>query len=464
MEKVISLMFMLAVSASLWAQHTARSFEWKNSADGESVVYAYLPASSQATGRAVVDCPGGGYTHLAMQKEGTDWAEYFNKKGIAYLVLKYRMPHGDRNIPLSDAYHAMKTVRDSAAVWNINPSDVGIMGFSAGGHLASTVSTHADLPVRPNFSILFYPVISMDEKVTHKGSVNGFLGSGKTDPSLVRAFSNDKQVSSHATPPAIILLANDDQAVYPPTNGVAYYTAMRGKGNQASLYVYPEGGHGFGFNPSFPYHQQMLDDLATWLRTLSAPQKDAIRVACIGNSITFGSCIDMNDVLGYPAQLQKLLGSGYFVRNFGIGASCMASTSEKPYMKLRAWKDAKDFNPNLVVIKLGTNDSKPQNWNPDDYRRTYQAMIDTLKSLPAHPKIYLAYPIKAFKVQWGINDSTIVNGVIPIIQKLAKKNKLPVIDLHAVVTDPNLIVADGIHPNAKGAAVIAKAVGEAIKK
>ena len=142
----------------------------------------------------------------------------------------------------------------------------------------------------------------------------------------------------------------------------------------------------------------------------------------------------------------------------------MASTSEKPYMKLRAWKDAKDFNPNLVVIKLGTNDSKPQNWNPDDYRRTYQAMIDTLKSLPAHPKIYLAYPIKAFKVQWGINDSTIVNGVIPIIQKLAKKNKLPVIDLHAVVTDPNLIVADGIHPNAKGAAVIAKAVGEAIKK
>ena len=146
------LLMALNVSAQ-----TARSFKLVNSDDGESELTCFLPQNP--TGRAVVACPGGGYSHLAMEHEGTDWAPYFNEKGIAYFVLKYRMPNGDRNIPMSDAYNAIKTVRDSADVWNINPYDVGIMGTSAGGHLASTVSTHAPWEVRPNFSILFYPVI-----------------------------------------------------------------------------------------------------------------------------------------------------------------------------------------------------------------------------------------------------------------------------------------------------------------
>ena len=111
-----------------------------------------------------------------MQHEGHDWAEFYNNQGIAFAVLKYRMPKGDRNIPLSDAYNALRTVRDSAKVWHMNPNNVGIQGFSAGGHLASAVSTHAPMDVRPNFSILFYPVISMDERITHKGSCVGFLG------------------------------------------------------------------------------------------------------------------------------------------------------------------------------------------------------------------------------------------------------------------------------------------------
>lgn len=107
-----------------------------------------------------------------MDYEGRDWAGYFNRQGIAFFVLAYRMPKGDRNIPLSDAYNAIRTVRDSAAQWHVNPLDVGIMGFSAGGHLASAVSTHADWTVRPNFSILFYPVVSMDENDSHKFSIN----------------------------------------------------------------------------------------------------------------------------------------------------------------------------------------------------------------------------------------------------------------------------------------------------
>ncbi len=266
-KSIISFALMLfAISAS--AQSTARKFVLKNSADGQSELTCYLP--KKLTGRAVVDCPGGGYSHLAMDHEGHQWAEYFNKQGIAYFVLKYRMPKGDRNIPLSDAYQAMRTVRDSAEVWHINKKDVGIMGFSAGGHLASSVSTHAEEAVRPNFSILFYPVISMDERITHKGSCVNFLGEErKTNAKLVEEWSNDKAVRPQVTPRVILLMSSDDKVVPPVTNGVAYYTAMNKAGNECTLHIYPSGGHGWGFRNTaqgFRYHVQMLDDLTTWLQ------------------------------------------------------------------------------------------------------------------------------------------------------------------------------------------------------
>ena len=266
-KSIISFALMLfAISAS--AQSTARKFVLKNSADGQSELTCYLP--QKTTGRAVVDCPGGGYSHLAMDHEGHQWAEYFNKQGIAYFVLKYRMPKGDRNIPLSDAYQAMRTVRDSAEVWHINKNDVGIMGFSAGGHLASSVSTHAEEAVRPNFSILFYPVISMDERITHKGSCVNFLGEErKTNAKLVEEWSNDKAVRPQVTPRVVLLMSSDDKVVPPVTNGVAYYTAMNKAGNECTLHIYPSGGHGWGFRNAaqgFRYHTQMLDDLTTWLQ------------------------------------------------------------------------------------------------------------------------------------------------------------------------------------------------------
>ena len=266
-KSIISFALMLfAISAS--AQSTARKFVLKNSADGQSELTCYLP--KKPTGRAVVDCPGGGYSHLAMDHEGHQWAEYFNKQGIAYFVLKYRMPKGDRNIPLSDAYQAIRTVRDSAEVWHINKKDVGIMGFSAGGHLASSVSTHAEEAVRPNFSILFYPVISMDEQITHKGSCVNFLGEErKTNDKLVEEWSNDKAVRPQVTPRVILLMSSDDKVVPPVTNGVAYYTAMNKAGNECTLHIYPSGGHGWGFRNTaqgFRYHVQMLDDLTTWLQ------------------------------------------------------------------------------------------------------------------------------------------------------------------------------------------------------
>lgn len=466
MKKSLLLCACMLLGLAVQAQ-TARKFTVNLTPDGASNIQVFLPQNP--SGRAIVGCPGGGYSHLSMQNEGTDWADYFNGQGIAYFVLTYRMPKGDRTLPMSDAQNAIKMVRDSAKAWRVNPYDVGIMGFSAGGHLASTTATHAPIEARPNFQILFYPVISMNERETHKGSVVGFLGEGRSDAKLVNEFSNDKQVRRHQTPPAFIVMAGDDRAVPPLTNGLPYYIALRRAGIPAAMHIYPAGGHGFGFRTSFAYHNQMLDELSAWLKSIKAPKAEATRVACIGNSITDGSGIDMADVDGYPARMQAILGGDYCVRNFGLSARTMLNNGNRPYMKEQVWKEAKAFCPDIVVIKLGTNDSKPMNWDKygKEFGKDMQQMIDELKALPSKPVIYLCTPLQSAgrtKVTGNtIRDSVVVAGIIPVINKVAKKNKLKVIDLHPLI-DPksDMMQRDGIHPTSKGAALMAKTVAEVI--
>lgn len=447
---------MVSATASAAATPTARHFVI-TFAEGARLT-AYLP--TQPSGRAIVDLPGGGYSHLAVDHEGHQWADWMNRQGIAFFVLEYRMPKGDRTIPLTDAYRAMTTVRDSATAWRVNPYDVGIMGFSAGGHLASAVSTHAPWAARPNFSILFYPVVSMDERVTHKGSCANFLGAeGMKDQRLIRQWSNDACVRRHLTPPACVILSTDDRVVPPVTNGVAYYSAMRRAGNNCALYAYPSGGHGYGIRKNFAFHEQMLGDLKAWLATIAAPREQALRVACIGNSITDGMGIDMSEVYGYTAVLQRLLGKNYNVKNFGVSARTLMNKGDLPYMKEQAWADAQAFLPNIVVIKLGTNDSKDYNWiHGADYGADLQKMVDTLRALPSKPQIYVCSPIPAARI-WGIADSVIVNGEIPAIKRVVKKNKLAYIDLHTEFKPTEgLMQRDGIHPTDKGAAQLAKII------
>ena len=464
-QRLSSLLWLLLVPVAMMAQSVARQFTvtFPHATD-TAYLHVFLPDASVATGRAIVDCPGGGYGHLSMQNEGTDWADFFCSRGITLAVLQYRMPHGDRQIPVSDAEDAIRLLRDSAAIWHLNPRDVGIMGFSAGGHLASVVSTHAEWAVRPDFTILFYPVITMGKKGQHEGSCRNFLGAQRDDEQVIRQYSSHQNVRRHLTPPALILLANDDTGVPPVSNGIAYYEAMRNSGNDCSLYVYPRGGHGFGYRTSFPYHEAMLSDLSSWLSLRTPPRTDAIRVACIGNSITDGSGIDMADAAGYPAQLQRILGSGYEVRNFGVGARTLLNKGDRPYMKELAWRDALAFQPHVVVIKLGTNDSKTDNWkHKEDFESDYQSMIDQLNALPSHPRIILAHPIKAFKDQWTITDSVLTTEVSPAIDRVAKKNGLEVLDLYPVIDDASLMISDGIHPNAKGAGKMAEAVARVIQ-
>lgn len=225
-------------------------------------VRVYLPNAKHATGRAVVICPGGGYSHLAMDHEGYQWGAFFNNLGIAAIVLKYRMPHGKLEVPISDAEEAMRLVRRNAAQWHINPADVGIMGFSAGGHLASTIATHAVKDAKPDFQILFYPVITMDPAFTHKGSHDNLLGSDAKKKTEEK-YSNDLQVT-RVTPRAFIALSDDDHSVV-PANGVNYYVECYRHDVPASLHVYPSGGHGWGIRDSFKYHLEMELELRAWL-------------------------------------------------------------------------------------------------------------------------------------------------------------------------------------------------------
>ena len=416
------LLVLLLTGLQVSAQSTPKPFDIE-----QPSLRVFLPAPELATGRAVVACPGGGYSGLAVNHEGYDWAPYFNKQGIALIVLKYRMPKGDRTLPISDAEAAMKMVRDSADVWNLNPNDIGIMGSSAGGHLASTIATHAPEALRPNFQILFYPVITMDKSFTHMGSHDNLLGKDAS-ADLEKEFSNEKQVTKE-TPRAFIVYSDDDKVV-PPANGVNYYLALNKKGVPSVLHIYPTGGHGWGIREDFLYKSEMQNELTSWLRSFKAPRKDAVRVACIGNSITFGAGIRNRSRDSYPSVLARMLGDSYWVKNFGVSARTMLNKGDHPYMNEPAYKNALAFNPNIVVIKLGTNDSKSFNWKyKADFMKDAQTMIDAFKGLPSQPKIYLCYPSKAYLTGDGINDDIISKEIIPMIKKLAKKNDLSVIDL-----------------------------------
>ncbi len=269
--KTLAALLVAATAISAGAQKKFEMNLWSGGApndNGDSrdtaKVTVYLPNEKEATGRAVVICPGGGYSHLAIDKEGHDWAPFYNNMGIAAIVLKYRMPNGNHEVPVSDAEEAMKLVRRNAKAWNVKEDQVGIMGSSAGGHLASTLATHSKGEAKPDFQILFYPVITMMPDITHKGSHDNFLGKDakKKDE---KEYSNDAKVS-RATPRAFIALCDDDHAVL-PANGVNYYTELYRHDVPASLHVYPTGGHGFGMRESFRYHTEMELELRAWLRS-----------------------------------------------------------------------------------------------------------------------------------------------------------------------------------------------------
>ena len=235
----------------------------------------FLPPKTKTTGAAVIVCPGGGYTNLAMGYEGEDVARRFNESGIAAFVLKYRIPDDSTMInketgPLQDAQRAILILRSRSGEWGIDPKRIGIMGFSAGGHLASTAGTHFEknyianpenISLRPDFMILIYPVISFKSPIAHMGSAHNLLGSNPS-PEKIREYSNEEQVTDR-TPPAFLVHAKDDDAV-PCENSLWFADALKKHHVPVEVYLYEQGGHGFGMNNKTS-SQLWMDFCIQWL-------------------------------------------------------------------------------------------------------------------------------------------------------------------------------------------------------
>lgn len=229
----------------------------------EAEMFVYLPEKESALHSAILICPGGGYGGLAIDNEGYNMAEWYSSKGMVAAVLKYRLPHGDYTIPLSDAEKGMQLLKENAGKWHIDPLRIGVAGSSAGGHLAASLSTLGKDSCRPAFAILYYPVISFEDGVTHQGSKKNLLGSGINNKELVERFTLQNQVDAK-TPPTLIMVSDDDSLV-PPENSIIYYQALHAKKIPASLYVFPNGEHGWGTTERFLYKNEVKELIYLWL-------------------------------------------------------------------------------------------------------------------------------------------------------------------------------------------------------
>jgi len=267
-----------AIQSDEFKQHVDTTAGW---VDKHSIVkpelYFYPAPEEKATGTAVVICPGGGYSGLAIRHEGLQVAQWFNSLGITAFVLTYRQPDDaimeNKSIgPLQDGQRAIRIVRRHAKEWGIDPEKIGIMGFSAGGHVASTISTHYNEKVyepddstsaRPDFSLLIYPVISMDSTITHWGSRVNLLGNNPT-PEQVKHFSNELQVNAQ-TPPAFLVQSFDDDVV-PVQNSIVYALALKKYSIPCELHLYQSGGHGYGMGRTANTESTWTEACQKWLK------------------------------------------------------------------------------------------------------------------------------------------------------------------------------------------------------
>ena len=188
-----------------------------------------------------------------------------------------------------------------------------------------------------------------------------------------------------------------------------------------------------------------------------------IIVSCVGDSITFGAAIKDRGANSYPSQLQKMLGDGYKVNNFGVNGATLLKKGDKPYWKLEAYKKALGSKPNLFIIKLGTNDTKPQNWkHKNEYKADYKKLISSFQKLDTKPRVLIAFPVPVAKDRWGINEKAVSTEVIPALREVSKETGCEIIDLYTALKDHHDLIPDGVHPNGKGASIIAEHVAKKI--
>lgn len=457
----------------------------------------YLPDPARATGTAVIICPGGGYAILATSHEGHDIAKKFNEAGIAAFVLKYRLPRKelmpDKRIgPLQDAQRAIQVVRENAKQWNLNPNKIGILGSSAGGHLASTAGTHfekayIDNPnntsLRPDFMILNYPVISFSDSLTHQGSRMNLIGNadvaakgskkfqelGMSKEDVV-LFSNELQVTSK-TPPTFITAPLTDNVV-PVGNTFAFVAALQQNKVPVETFIYEKGPHGFGMHNTTA-KEQWFDACLRWIKRNFEPNLDWAnlkrfdsdnkktpkpmnnenRIVFMGNSITEGW-----------SKLNPEFWKGKPYINRGI------SGQTTPQMLLRFKQDVIDLKPKVVVILAGTNDIAG-NTGPMTLEQSRDNIIAMAQLAKANGiKVILSSVIPAYDFPWrpGLEPAPKIVALNKMIKDYCQANKLIYLDYHTAMKDERNglkkeLGYDGVHPNEAGYMVMGPLAEQAIK-
>lgn len=459
----------------------------RGSISGSCVAHLTVFPAARPNGLSVVICPGGGYTHLAMNHEGFNWADWFNAQGITCGVLKYRMPQGNYQVPLSDAQEAIRIFRRHADEWGI--SQVGIMGSSAGGHLAAMTSTHwsdewvvptgdgdgTPLPsCRPDFQILLYPVVSVDSAITHWGTRVGVVGKTPTDEQ-VRQFSNDRMVTPY-TPQAFLMLSADDKVVV-PENSIRYFDALNAYRVPVEMHIYPTGGHGWGFGDNFPYKPEWTAELSAWLRRLQNPGK---KVSILGDSYSTyaGFQVPAHNLTWYYTQprmgndvsdvsqtwwFQYIQREGYRLeRNASYSGSTICNTgyNGEDYTDRSFVNRIGDLgDPDIIFVFGGTNDSwakvpmgkylyKEKQWTKEalyGFRPATAKMLSDLKQCYPNAEIYF------------LLNSELSDDVNTSVETICAHYDVPLIRLHDIEKQAG-------HPSQKGMRAIADQIQAFIRQ
>ncbi len=450
---------------------------------------AFLPPPAKVTGAAVIICPGGGYGVLAITHEGYAMAKRFNDEGITAFVLKYRLPNDaimhDKKIgPLQDAQRAMQLVRENAKRWNINPNKIGILGSSAGGHLASTAGTHfqksfidnpSNTNLRPDFMILNYPVISFADSITHAGSKKNLIGLNPSEED-VRFFSNEHQVTAK-TPPTFITSALTDKTV-PVANSLAFVAALQQNKVSVETFFYQQGKHGYGMiNPKGK--EQWIDACLRWVKKnfdappldwpnlrkfqadnmkIGMPKTTENRIVFMGNSITEG----------WP-KFDSLFWKNKSYVNRGIGGQTT------PQMLLRFKQDVIDLKPKVVVILAGINDIAG-NTGPMTLEQTRDNIIEMAQLAQLNGiRVVISSVLPAFDFPWrpGMEPAEKVVLLNAMLKAFCDQNKIIYLDYHTAMKDERnglqaALGYDGVHPNLEGYKVMAplaeRAIAAALKQ
>ena len=479
----------------------------------EPSLIAFLPTPALATGTAVVICPGGGYSFLASGHEGTDVATELNKVGIAAFILKYRIPNdatmiNKSQVPLQDAQQAIKMVRDRAAEWHVNPDRIGIMGFSAGGHLAASAGTHftqclienaSRTNLRPDFMALIYPVISFQDNIAHTGSRANLLGKNITLENK-NYYSNELNVTAN-TPTTFLVHASDDSAVV-VANSMVFYGALVRHYVPVEMHLYEKGGHGFGMVKNKLTTDGWLHIMIDWLKQkkMLEPLILPALAAVQSNSQVAVTKVNPEDLIqkkwwsgnqfaaenkalkpalpGKPrivfmgnsiTESWQKFDSVFFSNNAFVNRGISGQTT--PQMLLRFREDVIDLQPAVVVILAGINDIA-ENTGPTTLENIF-GNIASMAELARinHIKVVISSVLPAFDFPWrpGIKPAEKIAALNAMLKSYAAKNNFVYVDYYSSMVDERKglqtqFTYDGVHPNLAGYKVMEPLVVNAISK